>query len=454
MKRSYVPVTLDAYLNESKTITLKRGYGERQPVVVGATAPLRNQVLSFVAESQRVTKTDLKKFIAGLNEGSKNPIASANMWLQRNSKFFVTESKNGITYFKLSPIGQRLAKRFASPSQISESETKNIRRKLNEMAPLKSLRNIRSSKDLEDFDEEELEDEVGNYDFVDRTKGYPRPGLYDEEVEECNEEKEEIEECDKEDKKMDESTKERIKKIIENIKAKRGQKLNEAEEEEAEDELTFDDLDLGSEDEKEEEGEELEDEGEEKEEEGEELEDEGEEKVEITEFVITVDNVEEAIEELSEEGVDAEQVVDEEGEPVENQIKVSADSWEALRGWLEEKGVDIEEMFGGEIEVEDEEGLEGEEIEGDEDLESAGEEGAEELEGEDFSLEGGDELEGLEGEEGEELGGEEEDVEESVEGMEREENQKTPNLVAGKQKQTPMKQTEFSGGKQVTITVK
>ncbi|NMC59008.1 MAG: hypothetical protein GYA51_06455, partial [Candidatus Methanofastidiosa archaeon] len=216
MKRSYVPVTLDAYLNESKTITLKRGYGERQPVVVGATAPLRNQVLSFVAESQRVTKTDLKKFIAGLNEGSKNPIASANMWLQRNAKFFVTESKNGITYFKLSPIGQRLSKRFSSPTQISESETKNIRRKLNEMAP--------RSKDFEG------EDEAGEYDFVDRTKGYPRPGLYDEEVEECNEEKEEIEECDKEDKKMDESTKERIKKIIENIKAKRGKKLNEAEE--------------------------------------------------------------------------------------------------------------------------------------------------------------------------------------------------------------------------------
>jgi len=439
MKRSYVPVTLDAYLNESKTITLKRGYGERQPVVVGATAPLRNQVLSFVAESQRVTKTDLKKFIAGLNEGSKNPIASANMWLQRNAKFFVTESKNGITYFKLSPIGQRLSKRFAT-SQISESETKNIRRKLNEMTP--------KSKD---FGGEE--DEAGQYDFVDRTKGYPRPGLYDEE----------IEECDKEDKKMDESTKERIKKIIENIKAKRGKKLNEAEEEETEDELTFDDLDLGDEDEKEEgeekeeEGEELEGEGEEEEAEGEEeetegeeeLEGEGEEKVEITEFVITVDNVEEAIEELSEEGVDAEQVVDEEGEPVENQIKVSADSWEALRGWLEEKGVDIEEMFGGEIEVEDEEGLEGDEIEGDEDLE--GGEEAEELEGEDFSLEGGDELEGLEDLGGE---GEEEDVEESVEGMEREENQKTPNLVAGRQKQTPMKQTEFSGGKQVTITIK
>jgi hypothetical protein len=93
MKQTYVPVTLDQYLNESKTITLKRGYGERKPVVVGSTAPIRNQILSYVAENQRVAKTDLKRFIAGLNEGSKNPNASAIMWLKRNSHFFVTESK-------------------------------------------------------------------------------------------------------------------------------------------------------------------------------------------------------------------------------------------------------------------------------------------------------------------------------------------------------------------------
>jgi hypothetical protein len=43
-KKSYVPVTLNEFLNESKSITLKRKYGERQPVVVGANAPLRNSL--------------------------------------------------------------------------------------------------------------------------------------------------------------------------------------------------------------------------------------------------------------------------------------------------------------------------------------------------------------------------------------------------------------------------
>ena len=371
--KNYVPVTLDSYLNESKTITLKRKYGNNESVVVGSNAPLRNQVLSYVSESIKVSKGDLKRFIAGLNEGSKNPIASANMWLVRNSKFFITENRNGITYFKLSPIGKRLANGFTTRS-ISESEEKEIRRKLNEEHPR-----------FEDFDEEDIwneeDEEKKNYDFIDRMKGKPRPGIYDEMTEsedtakcEHGNDKEECDECDESKntpKKVDESSKLRIKKIIENIRAKNANKLNEDDEEEnegkdklkntEEDELTFDDLDLDSdEDENKDEGEELEDEGEELEGEGEELEDEGtdledkgekleggEEKVEITEFIITVENVEEAISELEELGVTAEQVLDEEGEPIEDQIKVSADHWEKLKEWLEEKGVDIEEMFGG-----------------------------------------------------------------------------------------------------------
>ena len=71
MKQNYVPITLDQYLNESKTITLKRGYGERKPVVVGSNAPIRNQILAYVAENQSVSKGDLKRFIAGLNEGKR-----------------------------------------------------------------------------------------------------------------------------------------------------------------------------------------------------------------------------------------------------------------------------------------------------------------------------------------------------------------------------------------------
>ena len=445
MKQTYVPVTLDQYLNESKTITLKRGYGERKPVVVGSTAPIRNQILSYVAENQRVAKTDLKRFIAGLNEGSKNPNASAIMWLKRNSHFFVTESKEGQTFFKLSPIGRRLADRFVQ-------------------APSTTLSEQKKNKD--------------DYDFVDTKKGYPRKGLYDV----SEEEEDKKEECSET---VTESRKAKIEAIIERIRSKRAQelregkeesleeeakfmgkdplagiekskkklggkldknlhnqledsqekdenelskfpeekakkKINEAEEEkpDEEDELSFDDLDLGDEEEKKEE---KPAEGEEKpEEKEEEKPDEGEEdKVEITEFIITVTNAEEAIKELDELGVPAEKVEDEEekeegeeekeegeekeeegeekekegeekeedslnlGEAAEGEepeaeekIKVSVDYWEPLKKWLEEKGVNIEELFGGEIEIEEE---------------PEGEETPDEGEEDDFSLDLGDE---------------------------------------------------------------
>jgi len=499
MKQNYVPVTLDQYLNESKTITLKRGYGEKKPVVVGSNAPIRNQILAYVAENQRVSKGDLKRFIAGLNEGSNNPNASAIMWLKRNAQFFVTESKEGQTFFKLSPVGKRLSDHFV-PTLDEAKKSKDTSKK--DEGDIKSSK-WPKPKHKGGFDEkrvhesgegeEEKDKKDKDYDFVDTKKGYPRKGITDSDKkdESCSEN-------------VAESRKAKIEAIIERIRAKRSEevnesnspdtvakgntyfvvhddkkikveilnfnndtkvaeikfpdgktattkfdrlliesvKVNEAEEEKKEDEadeLSFDDLDLGDEEAKDEEkpeGEEEKPEGEEEEkEEGGEVEED--EKVEITEFIITVTNAEEAIKELDELGVPAEKAEDEgeeeeeeeeeeegeekeeekvegeeekeekpegglegldlgeasEGEePVaEEKIKVSVDYWDKLKGWLEGKGVNVEEMFGGEIEVEDEETdiepEEGEEGEGsdDFDLDLGGEEGGEEG-GDDFSL--------------------------------------------------------------------
>lgn len=47
----------------------------------------------------------------------------------------------------------------------------------------------------------------------------------------------------------------------------------------------------------------------------------------------------------------------------ENKIKVKAEDWEILKGWLEDKGVDVKEIFGGEIETEE---IDAEEIESEE----------------------------------------------------------------------------------------
>ena len=515
--KNYVPITLDQYINESKSITLKRGYGGQNPVVVGANAPVRNQILSYVAEGLKVPATDLKKFIAGLNETNANPNAAANMWLRRNGKFFITESKGGQTFFKLSKLGQRLVNSFAAPQQVSEGE------------------------------ESDKLEEKKKYDFKDPKTG--EPGIVDdeEEVEEgCSKTHEAVDpgskakpnlggkldpklhnmltkDQDKDDKELDgfekeitegkeaketgglsEERKARIESIIENIKSRQEGALNEADEEEKEgdeaaeetggDDLSFDDLDLsaeGGEGDSEADAEGGDEAGDEKaavddgagETDGEDAAvDDGtgdvevEDKVEITEFIITVDDVDSALIELEELGVDAEKVIDAEangstdgsideaeetdaevdaevdtevdGNDAEtdaevddgltyktDEISVDAEDWDALKGWLEDKGVDVEEMFGGEIEVEDVPDV---------DDEAADAEGAVDLEDlevdAELDVEGGEgdaavdlevDAEGGEGAEELELDLEEKpEVEESLTGMENHEKD-TNNLIKG-----------------------
>lgn len=155
MKKSYVPKTLTEYLTESKSIPLKRKYGERPAITAGTNAPLRNQVLSFVSESGTVSKRDLKQFIMGLKEGGST-VAAANMFIKRNSQYFVTELKEGVTYFKLSNLGQRLVRQFVPvEGNVSES-VKNARQSLSVL--LESTRRNRKLNEDEDEEPEETED--------------------------------------------------------------------------------------------------------------------------------------------------------------------------------------------------------------------------------------------------------------------------------------------------------
>jgi hypothetical protein len=583
MKKQYVPKTLTEFLTESKSITLKRKYGQRPTITVGTNAPLRNQVLSFVAENAQVSKRDLKQFIVGLKEGGVT-VASANMFIKRNAKYFIAESKNGITYFKLSNLGQRLVNQFvpAENGNVSES-VKNARKSLNMI--LENQRAMYEEDELEgepeleddmeddmedeieaddidaedgpaeevDFDEdrfsedetEEIEDETDKFEYEEDDDKivltyYKNPEAHKAEEEAEGEDDfdhndvmdEDDEDYDEEDvmddedmdededrpaidprdldfdedavlDDMDEAEKtpqfptnkltgkksgkfggryskkeyhnllddnqdkdngdidsieseltehdsrvQRMKEIIENLKSKRGERVYEAEEATEDDELKDDDLDIDMEDETPETEEDIDVTPE----------DDGVEKVEITEFIITVDDPDAALDELQELGITAERVpveekpaevapeteeepssddipaeTPEEGADLEapedtdaeaakeslkafinanylnedeenadpgvsddlglgdqgaeateldapegdeetmdateefepNKIKVKAEDWDILKGWLEEKGVDVKEMFGGDIETEEvgEEGVEPEDAE-------------------------------------------------------------------------------------------
>ena len=362
-RKSYVPTTLGQYLNENKSITLTRKYGEKQPVVVGSRAPMRNAVLSYVAENAKVSRVSLKRFIAGLNETSKNPAAAANMWLKRNQRFFESTTAGGVTSYKLSKLGAKLVNVIQPQTTGALSEETKIkpRTKINEK----------------------------DHDFKDEKTGEKGITDEDDEVDEkCNEETRE----------------ERVKRIVEQIKAKRAAALNEEDEADEEkdeeaDEKAEEDAEKADDDAEEaaEDDEGAEDviddepaEAEEGEEEGGEVDDD---RVEITEFIITVDDVNDAIAELGELGVEAETVTDELG----------GDEFEAP----------VEDELGGDLDLGDE----------------APEEGGDELA--DFDLDLGGELEGEE-----EAVEEVPEVEESItggEGFERKvatQNKKTPpNLV-------------------------
>jgi len=339
-KQNYVSTSLGQFLNENRSITLTRKYGKKEPDVVGSRAPLRNQVLAFVSENVKVTKNQLRKFIADINEGRENK-AAIGMWLNRNVKYFITESRNGLTTYKLSPLGKKLAFRLTTESAINLSESK-----------VKSR-----TKKKKDFD------------FKDEKTG--EKGITDEE----------------DDGEVNESKKDRIQKIIKNIKRKRkSAKLYEAEDEDEETETskeeTDEDVDSNDED-VDSNDEDVDSNDEAGTDDSIDVDDDTEgddERVEITEFVITVDDVAAAIEELGDLGVEASEVTDD------------------LGG---EEDLDMDADLGGEEDL-------------DMDADLGGEEVADEMGDIDLGLDGD-----IEGEE----------VEESVTGMEKEEKAKVPNLV-------------------------
>jgi len=169
--KKYVSSDFNKYLLESKTIPLKRKYGERPTIMASINGPVRNKVLSFVAESGSVSKRELKEFILGLKENRSN-LAAANMFLKRNAKYFITENRNGITYYKLSDLGRRLFNRLTSIEDLNISESKRI--PINE-PKRKPLDVTLDDEDLEDrdfdledrdFDDEDLEDK--DFDLEDR----------------------------------------------------------------------------------------------------------------------------------------------------------------------------------------------------------------------------------------------------------------------------------------------
>ena len=110
---------LDEFLNERKTVQVKRKYREYDSVHVGTNAPIRTSILNFVNEKGSCTEIQLKEFIRIKNEGTilnhKKGDAigkTSTKWIDRNSRYFTKRTnESGEVTYKLSKLGQKVVSR-------------------------------------------------------------------------------------------------------------------------------------------------------------------------------------------------------------------------------------------------------------------------------------------------------------------------------------------------------
>ena len=98
--------SFDEFIAEGK-LTFKRKYTESHPeLTVGDIAPVREKIISFVAEKGGVTVNELKEFINLMNEeiGSKTTYD----WVRKNGKYFNKRGLGENQVISLSAVGKKV----------------------------------------------------------------------------------------------------------------------------------------------------------------------------------------------------------------------------------------------------------------------------------------------------------------------------------------------------------
>lgn len=98
----------DNKLDEAgRHIVSKRKYGDYPTEIVSTEAPVRNRILSFVAEKNTVTKTQLREFMETVSEDLGRIPSSS--WISQNKHYFdISKNNEGETTYKLSNRGRRV----------------------------------------------------------------------------------------------------------------------------------------------------------------------------------------------------------------------------------------------------------------------------------------------------------------------------------------------------------
>ena len=107
-------------IDEQKLVVLKRKYNDYPEKRISLVTPVRQRVLKFVAEKEKVTREELQEFFKQFNEETGRN--TTFKWFRTNSKLFKFVKEDGINYFRLSKLGEKVLQK----TEVNENNNKNV----------------------------------------------------------------------------------------------------------------------------------------------------------------------------------------------------------------------------------------------------------------------------------------------------------------------------------------
>lgn len=114
--------SFNEFVLEGKKTIIKRKYTERHPEkTVQIKTPIRNKILGFISEKEKVSRNEFLEFLKGLNEETGRNTSFA--WVRKNSHLVkrILE-KNGTIFYALSEFGKRALAR----TKINEEDAATL----------------------------------------------------------------------------------------------------------------------------------------------------------------------------------------------------------------------------------------------------------------------------------------------------------------------------------------
>ena len=109
----------DEDMFEARKTQVKRKYREYESISVGESAPIRDNILKYINERGNViSKTELSSYIQRwlnprnkYNEDKNMKGKTTISWAKNNSKYLKEFERNGMIYYKLTPLAKRVITR-------------------------------------------------------------------------------------------------------------------------------------------------------------------------------------------------------------------------------------------------------------------------------------------------------------------------------------------------------